>query len=153
MPASAAINTPPDRIAQLIAKRPGRRALLRAVDEIGEAATSAELYEAVKCRHADIPRATFFRALRFLLENGVLRKAVLHGGECVYQRANDPRNILWVCDDCAKVSAFRSDEVSAALSQAARRRGMEASPVSVEVHFHCGCRWESVGERKEIRPG
>ena len=128
------------QLEQLIAKRPIRQAVYEAAMASEGAFTSVELYERVQQKYPRTPRATFFRALKFLHENGLLRKAALQGGGCVYQRANDPRTILWVCDDCSRVQVLEAAGVAEALRELANHRGLKSELMTVEVHSRCGCR-------------
>lgn len=127
-------------LEQLIAKRPIRQAVYEAAMTSEGAFTSVELYERVRQKFPRTPRATFFRALRFLHEKGLLRRAALQGGGCVYQRASDSRTILWVCDDCSQVQALEATGVAEALREVANRCGLKSDEMTVEVHSRCGCR-------------
>ena len=145
MPASAKakgkVNTDTEALVspeldKFIGRRATRRAVVEAVIAAPQAFTAHDLYGMLRTRHS-VARATIYRTLRLLLEHRFLRETILRNGQRVYQRSDDPRTILWVCEDCSSVRTFSADKVVDMLRDLGEEVGLHPEEMRIEVHSRC----------------
>lgn len=123
-------------LEKFIGGRVARRAIVETALEVEGAFSARQLHAAMRSRHP-VGKATVYRTLRLLLENRFLRETVLRDGTRVYQRAEDPRSILWVCDDCSAVFALPADNELLLLRKLGQQAGLHPQTITVEVHSRC----------------
>ena len=124
-------------LEKFIGSRATRRDVVEAAMEAEGAFTSDELYQITRRRRPTIGRATIYRTLCLLLQHGHLRKIVLQNGQHVYQRVDDSRRMLWICDDCSRINCLDQAELCSKLKFLGEQQGLHPMELTVEVHFRC----------------
>lgn len=79
-----------------------RALVLEAVNRLKSHATAAEIYEAISKDHPSVGRATIYRNLNQLAEDGLIRKMVIPGGPDRYDHLCH-RHYHAMCEGCGKV--------------------------------------------------
>ena len=114
-----------------------RRALLDAVQELGDHFTAERLQNAV----SGVGRATVFRTLRLLQQTGSLCQVVLDDGTVEYRLASSGHHHHIVCKRCGKMNDFSACDISDLLEEIARRTGYAIEAHRLEIYGRCeSCR-------------
>ena len=73
---------------------------------------SEDIYMAIKVRKTHVSRATVYRTLDILVQNGFARKLNLGDGRARYEKKIDsPHHDHMICNDCGKIIEFVNDEI------------------------------------------
>jgi Fe2+ or Zn2+ uptake regulation protein len=123
-------------IERLAGNRKERRVVIETIATAEQPFSAKGLCEMVKNRDPAVSRTTVYRTLRLLRERQLVRMTVLQGGNRVFH-LNRP-SIFWICDDCSRIRAFCSEEVTETLRLFAETRGFHSVETTVEVHSPCG---------------
>ena len=100
--------------------------------------TAEALFAAVRATYPRVGRATVYRALQRMVEDGVARKVDFGEGRQRYEAAHGhPRHSHLICRVCHRTSEFLSSDVEALLEEVAAARGFEVSQTIVQVHGVC----------------
>ena len=73
---------------------------------------SEDIYMAIKVRKTYVSRATVYRTLDILVQNGFARKLNLGDGRARYEKKIDsPHHDHMICNNCGKILEFVNDEI------------------------------------------
>jgi Fe2+ or Zn2+ uptake regulation protein len=124
-------------LEQFIGKRAIRRIVVETALHAHGVFSADELYAKTRLRQPTIGRATIYRTLRLLCDRKLFREIVLHNGVRVYQRNDESKRVLWVCDDCSFICALSADEVYDSLRMMGERAGLKPAEMTIEVRSRC----------------
>lgn len=144
-----------DRAAVLCAARGAqltalRRQVLRLVLEAGQPLGAYALLDRLKASRAGAAPPTVYRALDFLVEQGLIHKverlnafigcadALDHPVDCACGEAHDHPHQFLICTRCGATAEISDGGVSLALSRAAAAAGFLLARTTVEVEGVCG---------------
>ncbi len=120
-----------------------RRDVLRLVLEAGQPVGAYALLDRLKAARAGAAPPTVYRALDFLLEQGLIHKVErLNAFIACTDHAHDhaghahPHQFL-ICGRCGATAEIADAAVSAALAAAARAQGFRAARATVEIEGTC----------------
>ena len=100
--------------------------------------TAEALFAAVRATYPRVGRATVYRALQHMVEEGVARKVDFGEGRQRYEAAHGhPRHSHLICRVCHRTSEFLSSDVESLLEEVAAARGFDTSQTVVQVHGIC----------------
>jgi Fur family ferric uptake transcriptional regulator len=117
-----------------------RRALLDAVQREDRHPTADEVHRAVRRRLPRISLGTVYRNLELLVEQGLLRKLDLGGGQRRFDAKPGPHYHVR-CTRCGRVEDVRMRPLPAVERAAARATGYEVTEHHLEFVGRCGeCR-------------
>ena len=127
------------RGTRLTANRRDVLALILAADR---PVTAYLLLDQLKRAHPGAVPATVYRALDFLMEQGLVHKVERLNAYvgCVggTSHVHDHPVQFLICRDCGGVTEVEDDEVAEALAHAAERTGFTPAHATVEVEGTCG---------------
>lgn len=124
-------------LESFIGNRPVRCAVVEAALSATGVFSADELHAMTRRRQPTIGRATIYRTLRLLCDQKIFREILLNNGVRVFQRADDSRRVLWICEDCSTIHPFPTDEISTTLRKLGEKIGIRAAEVSGEIRFRC----------------
>jgi Fur family zinc uptake transcriptional regulator len=144
-----------DRAASLCARRGAqltelRRQVLRLVLESGQPVGAYALLDRLKASRAGAAPPTVYRALDFLVEQGLIHKverlgafigcvdALDHPDDCACGDAHDHPHQFLICDRCGATAEISDPAVALALARAARAAGFAPRRATVEMEGVCG---------------
>jgi Fur family transcriptional regulator, zinc uptake regulator len=144
-----------DRAAALCARRGAqltalRREVLRLVLESEAPVGAYALLDRLKASRAGAAPPTVYRALDFLVEQGLIHKverlnafigctdALDHPEDCGCGEAHDHPHQFLICDRCGATAEISDPGVALALARAARAAGFAPRRATVEVEGLCG---------------
>ena len=144
-----------DRAAALCARRGAqltalRREVLRLVLEAEAPMGAYALLDRLKASRAGAAPPTVYRALDFLVEQGLIHKverlgafigcvdALDHPDDCACGEAHDHPHQFLICDRCGATAEISDPGVALALARAARAAGFVPRKATVEVEGVCG---------------
>jgi Fur family ferric uptake transcriptional regulator len=97
-----------------------------------------DLFTAVRQKHPSVGRATVYRALQRMVDDGVARKVDFGEGHQRYEAAHGhPRHFHLICSRCRRSSEFLSSDVETLLEEVTAARGFDTAQVIVQVHGIC----------------
>jgi Fur family transcriptional regulator, ferric uptake regulator len=97
-----------------------------------------DLYTAVRQQHPRVGRATVYRALQRMVDEGAARKVDFGEGHLRYEAAQGhPRHFHLICSTCHRTSEFLSSDVETLLEEVSAARGFTASQSVVQVRGVC----------------
>ena len=143
-----------DRAAALCARRGAqltalRREVLRLVLEAEAPVGAYALLDRLKASRAGAAPPTVYRALDFLVEQGLIHKverlnafigctdALDHPDDCACGEAHDHPHQFLICDRCGATAEISDPAVALALARAARAAGFEPRRATVEMEGLC----------------
>jgi len=124
-------------LERFIGKRPVRRAVVEAALSATGVFSAEELHAMTRRRLPSIGRATIYRTLRLVCDQGIFREILLNNGVRLFQRADNPRTVLWICEDCSIIRPFPTDEISSTLRKLGEKISIRAAEVAGEIRFRC----------------
>jgi len=101
-----------------------------------------ELFASVRQKYPNVGRATVYRALQRMVDDGVARKVDFGEGRLRYEAAHGhPRHFHLICRECKRSSEFLSSDVETLLEEVSAARRFDASQTIVQIHGVCAdCR-------------
>jgi Fur family ferric uptake transcriptional regulator len=124
-PAKRRRSAPRERIAEVFLAQDGH-------------ISADELFTAVRRKHPNIGRATVYRALQHMVEDGTARKVDFGEGRLRYEASHGhPRHSHLICTRCHRSSEFLSSDVETLLAEIASARGFAESQTVVQVFGVC----------------
>ncbi|HEY2434740.1 MAG TPA: transcriptional repressor [Vicinamibacterales bacterium] len=100
--------------------------------------TANALFADVRRKYPRVGRATVYRALKRMVDEGVARQVDFGEGLQRYESAHGhPRHSHLICQRCHRTSEFLSSDVEALLEEIAAVRDFEAAQTVVQVHGIC----------------
>ncbi|WP_426957762.1 transcriptional repressor [Muricoccus radiodurans] len=122
---------------------PLRRRVLELVLEAGQPIGAYALLDRLRDGRPGAAPPTVYRALDFLLEQGLIHKverlnAFLPCIEAGHGHDHDHPHQFLICQRCGRTAELSDDGVAAAVTAAARSAGFQPSRATVEVEGTCG---------------
>ncbi|MBW8268639.1 Fur family transcriptional regulator [Caldovatus aquaticus] len=150
----AAVEAALDRAAAACARRGTqltelRRQVLRLVLEARQPVGAYALLDRLKAERPGAAPPTVYRALDFLLEQGLIhkverlnafvgcREAEGHPADCACDGAHDHPHQFLICRGCGATHELTDDAVARAVAAAASRAGFTALRATVEIEGRC----------------
>jgi Fur family ferric uptake transcriptional regulator len=97
-----------------------------------------ELFTAVRRKYSQVGRATVYRALQRMVEDGVARKVDFGEGRLRYEPSRGhPRHFHLICHVCHRSSEFLSSDVEALLAEVSAARAFAQTQAVVQVFGIC----------------
>lgn len=154
LPSPASLEASLDRAAALCARRGAqltalRREVLRLVLEAEQPVGAYALLDRLRASRAGAAPPTVYRALDFLVEQGLIHKverlnafigcadALDHPDDCGCGEAHDHPHQFLICRRCGATAEISDPGVALALARAARAAGFEPARATVEVEGTC----------------
>ena len=114
-----------------------RRALLAAIDSLGDHFTAEELASAAP----SVGRATVFRTLRLLQDLGSVCLVVLDDGTSEYRMAEPGHHHHLVCSTCGRVSDIVGCDLTELVRAVSEDTGFDVETHRLELYGRCAeCR-------------
>lgn len=115
-----------------------RREVLQLVLEAGTPIGAYDLLAGLRARHARAAPPTVYRALDFLLEQGLVHRIAGLSAfiGCIGHDTGHAAQFL-ICRQCGQVLEIEADEVTSALRVAASRSGFAVEGATIEVEGVC----------------
>ncbi len=113
-----------------------KQLVLQAVGELADHPTAEEVYELIVRDHPTISKATVYRNLASLSEDGLLRHIKMPGGADRFDHQTFGHNHI-ECTVCGRVEDVRLSDAAALDAQAARETGFTA--VGHDIVFRGVC--------------
>jgi len=110
-----------------------RRALIEAMQDLGERFTAEELLVGAPA----VGRATVFRTLRLLQELGLVCQVVLADGTVEYRLDEAGHHHHLVCTECGAIGDFAGCTIDDLLAELGRRTGYRIDQHRLEVYGRC----------------
>lgn len=108
-----------------------------------EGAISAyELLERLQQTEPNAKPPTIYRALEFLLEQGLIHRVESTNSYivCYHFTEIGHASTLFICDQCHQVTEQTTGQITTVLTQLAQQQGFHIHHSIIEVHGHCaGC--------------
>lgn len=118
---------------------PQRREVLAIINASDQPLGAYDIMERLRAKQPRIAPPTVYRALEFLLAEGLIHKLEsLHAFVSCRHPDHPHYSQFLICKDCGDVDEVHSELVNAQLSDAARQRGFEPDQSTVEVTGRCG---------------
>jgi len=91
---------------------PQRIAVLEEITKGKGHRESEDVYMAIKTRKTHVSRATVYRTLDILVQNGFARKLNLGDGRARYEtKIDSPHHDHMICNNCGKIIEFVNDQI------------------------------------------
>lgn len=117
---------------------PLRRDVLAIINQSERPLGAYDIMEEMRADQARIAPPTVYRALDFLLAEGLIHKLESLHAFIGCQHPDHPHfSQFLICNDCGEVDELHSDGVSHSLADAARARGFVPDHSTVEVVGRC----------------
>jgi len=116
-----------------------RRAIVQTVLETTEHFTADDLLRMARERDSSISRATVYRTLILLVENGLLKELDLGKAQTYYDPnyAEHPHHNHLICEDCDKIVEFEDPIIEEREEKISRELGFEPKNKSVQIRATC----------------
>ncbi len=137
--------SPGEKFEEFLATRalrltPERKAILDEVFSSHRHFDGDELTARLLKRKGDVrvSRATVYRALRLMVEAGLLRRVARPNGREVYEHDYGyPQHDHFICRNCGELIEFQNEAISKVLDDVAARHGFRVSGHRLEVYGLC----------------
>jgi Fur family transcriptional regulator, ferric uptake regulator len=127
-----------ERLDQAGARLTGpRRSLAALVDRRAGPFTAADLLRSAEHDRLPVGRATVFRTLALLEENGVVERIDLPNGEHAYVACAREHHHHAVCVSCGRVTDLPDLDVGVSIAELSRRSGYEIETHRIELFGRC----------------
>lgn len=118
---------------------PQRREVLAIINASDQPMGAYDIMEVLRANRPRIAPPTVYRALEFLLAEGLIHKLESLHAFVSCQHPDHPHfSQFLICKDCGDVDEVHSKIVNEQLSDTARQRGFEPDQSTVEVTGRCG---------------
>ncbi len=116
-----------------------RRAVLEALLDDHRAQGAYDIMERIDWRGRRPAPAVVYRALDFLVSNGLAHKIEsLNAFMACPHAGHTNRPMIMICTDCGQVAEFEAPAIDRAISRAAKASGFSPASTTVEVAGLCG---------------
>lgn len=104
--------------------------------------------EALASKVRGVGRATVFRTLKLLADEGMVCRVLLEDGRLHYRLSRDAHHHHLVCTECGAVEDFTTCDVSDVINELSRRTGYQIESHWLELYGRCKtCRSRAVESR------
>jgi Fur family zinc uptake transcriptional regulator len=116
-----------------------RREVLGLILESGAPTGAYDLLDRLRATRDGAAPPTVYRALDFLLEQGLIHKVERLSAfvGCIADEDHDHAAQFLICRSCGKVTEIEDHELAHALSDAARRLGFTVGKATIEAEGQC----------------
>jgi Fur family ferric uptake transcriptional regulator len=133
--------SPPDRSAvrPVRGKRSSKRDKIVEVFLRQKGHSSADdLFDRIRRESAGIGRATVYRTLQWMVDNGIARKVDFGEGRSRFEPAyRHPRHFHLICTTCHSSSEFLSSDIESLMEEIAAARNFTANESVVQIYGVC----------------
>jgi len=111
---------------------PQRMAVLEEIMKDKGHRESEDIYMAIKTRKTHVSRATVYRTLDILVQQGFARKLNLGDGRARYEtKIDSPHHDHMICNNCGKIIEFINNEIETMQEEIAKHHQFK-----LEQHIH-----------------
>ena len=97
-----------------------------------------DLVDLIHVENKNIGRATVYRALRWMVDNGIARKVDFGDGRFRYEHSyRHPKHFHLVCQSCSQSSEFLSSDMESFIDEVSDERGFSIERTVVQVYGTC----------------
>jgi Fur family ferric uptake transcriptional regulator len=97
-----------------------------------------DLFGLVRSKHPGIGRATVYRTLQWMVDQGLARKVDFGEGRSRFEPTyRHPRHFHLICEKCHRTSEFLSSDVESLMEEIASARNFEAKQAIVQIIGTC----------------
>src|SRR5881392_1069501 len=97
-----------------------------------------DLFGLVRSKHPGIGRATVYRTLQWMVDQGLARKVDFGEGRSRFEPTyRHPRHFHLICEQCHRSSEFLSSDVEALMDEIAAARHFATSQQVVQIYGTC----------------
>jgi len=97
-----------------------------------------DLFGLVRGKHPGIGRATVYRTLQWMVDQGLARKVDFGEGRSRFEPTyRHPRHFHLICEKCHRTSEFLSSDVESLMKEIALARNFEAKQAIVQIIGTC----------------
>tara|TARA_B100001123_G_scaffold450778_1_gene623633 strand:+ start:12160 stop:13104 length:945 start_codon:yes stop_codon:yes gene_type:complete len=97
-----------------------------------------DLVDLIHVENKNIGRATVYRALRWMVDNGIARKVDFGDGRFRYEHSyRHPKHFHLVCQSCSQSSEFLSSDMESFIDEVSDERGFRIERTVVQVYGTC----------------
>src|SRR5437763_9857246 len=97
-----------------------------------------DLFSLVRSKHPGIGRATVYRTLQWMVDQGLARKVDFGEGRSRFEPTyRHPRHFHLICEKCHRTSEFLSSDVESLMEEIAGARNFEAKQAVVQIIGTC----------------
>ena len=93
--------------------------------------------EALAARVRGVGRATVFRTLKLLVDEGMVCRVLLEDGKLHYRLSRTPHHHHLVCTQCGAIEDFTTCDVSDVITEISRRTGYQIDSHWLELYGRC----------------
>jgi Fur family transcriptional regulator, ferric uptake regulator len=94
--------------------------------------------DALATRVRGVGRATVFRTLKLLVDEGVVCRVLLDDGRLHYRLSRNAHHHHLVCTSCGAIEDFTNCDVSDVIGELSRRTGYKIDSHWLELYGRCG---------------
>ena len=127
-----------------------KQAVINAVKQVQSSFTAEELFHIARRLVPGISRATVYRTICILRDEGCVKQVCLPHGKRIFAHTDADVLCVMECEDCGRFTTFPAAGLSGQLAMVARERHL--SPVHTSVYVRGQCQdWCATGRcpRKE----
>ena len=109
--------------------------------------TADDLFDLVRREQTGVARATVYRTLQWMVDQGLARKVDFGEGRSRYEPTyHHPRHFHLICEQCHRSSEFLSSDVESLMDEIAAARNFVAKQATVQILGTCEeCRTGTAG--------
>ncbi|WP_019937228.1 Fur family transcriptional regulator [Bordetella sp. FB-8] len=117
---------------------PIRRKVLELLLRQGRSIKAYELLDAIKAEHHGAAPPTVYRALDFLVEEGLIHRLdAINAWSACHDAAGAPHDLLVVCTHCGAVAEISDPSMSRQLAERVARTGFALATHETEIRALC----------------
>ena len=117
---------------------PIRRKVLELLLRHGRSIKAYELLDAIKAEHQGAAPPTVYRALDFLVEEGLIHRLdAVNAWSACHDAAGDPHDLLVVCTHCGAVAEISDPAMSRQLAERVAKTGFALATHETEIRALC----------------
>jgi Fur family ferric uptake transcriptional regulator len=110
--------------------------------------------EALAARVRGVGRATVFRTLKLLVDEGLVCRVLLEDGRLHYRMSRNAHHHHLVCTQCGAIEDFTNCDIADVISELNRRTGYQIESHWLELYGRCaGCRTAGIPAREPVPAG
>ncbi|ARP78869.1 MULTISPECIES: Fur family transcriptional regulator [Bordetella] len=117
---------------------PIRRKVLELLLVHGRSLKAYELLEAMRAEHPGAAPPTVYRALDFLMDEGLIHRLdAVNAWSACHDAAGEPHDLLVVCTGCGAVAEISDPDMSRQLAERVARTGFALATHETEIRALC----------------
>jgi Fur family ferric uptake transcriptional regulator len=110
--------------------------------------------EALAARVRGVGRATVFRTLKLLVDEGLVCRVLLEDGRLHYRMSRNAHQHHLVCTQCGAIEDFTTCDIADVITELNRRTGYQIESHWLELYGRCAnCRTSAAEAREPVAAG